>query len=289
MRLAPARMAPRPATAPPPEPMARQVRVLQAGFSGLFALWVHDLRHRETYGLRPDEAFPPASTIKLFVLREVFRQIEAGSASPGEELVLRRRDVVPGTGVLKDLTPGLRLSLEDAATLMVIVSDNVATNLLIDRLGAAAINRATREAGYACTELSGRLYHNGSRRSTTTAADLGRLMLEVARRRAVSRAASTAMLGILRRSQSRDIVGRFLPPEPEAGPRGRAGTTIASKGGALRGVRHDVAYVEGPCARYVVALMSRDCADPRYSVDNEATVCLARLARAVHDYASRPA
>jgi beta-lactamase class A len=287
MGLAPG-MAPRLSTPPPPEPLARQVGVLEAGFSGVLALWVHDLRHRETYGLRSDEPFPPASTIKLFVLREVFRQIEAGCASSSEELVLRRSDVVPGTGVLKDLTPGLRLRLEDAATLMVTVSDNVATNLLIDRLGTAAINRATREAGFAGTELSGRLYHNGSRRSTTTAADVGRLMLEVARRRAVSRAACAAMLGILRRSQSRDIVGRFLPPEPAGGPRGRRGTSIASKGGALRGVRHDVAYVEGPCTRYVVALMSRDCADPRYSADNEATLCLARLARTVHDYASRP-
>jgi beta-lactamase class A len=275
-------------TPPLPEPLAGEVRRLQAGFSGVLALWMHDLRHRETYGLRSEEAFPPASTIKLFVLREVFRQIESGLASSQEELVLRRRDLVPGTGVLKDLAPGLRLRLEDAATLMVTVSDNVATNLLIERLGTAGINRATREAGFAGTELSGKLYNAGRRRSTTTAADLGRLMLDVARGRAVSRAASTTMLDILRRTQSRDIVGRYLPPEPALGPRAGRRTTIASKGGALRGVRHDVAYVDGPCARYVVALMSRDCADERFSIDNEATLCLARLARALHDHASRP-
>jgi beta-lactamase class A len=109
-------------------------------------------------------------------------------------------------------------------------------------------------------------------------------MLDLARGRAVSRSASNAMLAILRRNQSRDIVGRYLPPEQ---PAGRA-TTIAAKGGSLCGVRHDVAYVDGPCARYVVALMSRDCADERYSADNEATLCLARLAGAVHDHASRP-
>jgi beta-lactamase class A len=240
---------------------------------------VHDLRRRETYGLRAEEPFPPASTIKLFVLREFFRRVEAGDVHPDEEVVLRRRDVVPGSGVLRDLAPGLRLRLRDAATLMVTVSDNVATNLLIARLGTASINRSIRAAGFTDTRLAGKLYGVRDGRSVTTARDLGRLMLDVARRRAVSGAASAAMLAILRRSQVDGIVGRFLP----SGER----LSIASKTGTLRGVRHDVAYVEGPRARYVVVVLSRDCADHGFRVDNEAAVCLAHLARAVHDHAAR--
>jgi hypothetical protein len=92
------------------------------------------------------------------------------------------------------------------------------------------------------------------------------------------------MLDVLRRSQSRDIVGRFLPVEGGS----RDGVRIASKNGSLDGLRHDVAYVEGPGTSYVVALMSRDCADRRIWPDNEATLCLARLARCVHDHVSRP-
>jgi beta-lactamase class A len=269
-----------PVTPPPPEPVAREARRLEAGFSGVLALWVHDLRRRQTYGLRAEEAFPSASTIKLFILRELFRRAEAGLLSLDEEVVLRRRDAVPGTGVLKDLQPGLRLRLRDAATLMISVSDNVAANLLIERLGTAAVNRATREAGYAATRLGGKLYRPRSRnQSTTTARDAGRLLLELARRRAVSRGASSAMLRILRIRQPNEIVGRLDACEQ---------VCIASKSGTLPGVRHDVAYVEAPRARYVIALLSRDCDDDRHTVDNEAVLCLAHLARAVHEHAGRP-
>lgn len=270
-------------TAPLPEPLARATRRLELGFSGVLALWVHDLRKGETFALRSDETFHPASVIKLFVLREFFRQVEAGVVRPADEVLVRPHDVVPGSGVLKDLEPGLRLRLGDAVTLMITVSDNVATNLVIDRLGTAAINRSTREAGYVDTQLGGKLYHAHERRSTITARDAGRLMLEIARRRAVSHAASTAMLDMLRRSQSRDIVGRYLPVDVGSG----GGVTIASKNGSLDGMRHDVAYVEGPRTSYAVALMSRDCADQRIWPDNEATLCLARLARGVHEYVSR--
>ncbi|HXM58451.1 MAG TPA: serine hydrolase [Candidatus Dormibacteraeota bacterium] len=267
-------------TPPLPEPLAREARRLEAGFSGVLALWVHDLRHRESYGLRAEEAFPSASTIKLFVLRELFRQVEAGHLSLDDDVVLRRRDAVPGTGVLKDLRPGLRLRLRDSATLMISVSDNVAANLLIERLGTAAINRATRDAGYAATRLGGKLFRARSRnQSTTTARDAGRLLLELARGRAVSRAASGAMLRILRLRQPNEIVGRLIACED---------VCIASKGGTLPGVRHDVAYVQAPPARYVVALLSRDCVDDRPTVDNEAVLCLAHVARAVHEHASRP-
>jgi beta-lactamase class A len=248
---------------------------------------VHDLRHRETYGLRAEEPFPPASTIKLFILRELFRQVEIGRVSLAEDIVLHRADIVPGTGVLKDLDPGFRLRLADAAMLMVTVSDNVATNLLIDRLGTRAINRATREAGYTNTRLSGKLYRRHRLRSTTTASDLGRLMLEIARLRAISRAASLTMLDMLHREQFDHIVGRLLPSRPVEHPGHGTGWKIASKMGSLAGVRNDVAYVEGPGARYVVVLMSRGCDDLRFCVDNEASLCLARIAWAVHQHASR--
>lgn len=270
-----------------PEPLRRKVRSLLQGFSGVVGIWVHDLRHLETYGLRSDEPFPPASTIKLFVLRELFRRAEAAELSLDEEVVVTARHAVPGSGVLRDLAPGLRLRLEDAARLMVTASDNAAANLLIGRLGTAAINRWTRQAGYLDTHLSGKLFRSHGTESLTTPGDLGRLMLAIARRKEVSRAASARMLDILRRERSSEIVGRLLP---DSGPcRDGAGWKIASKSGSLPGVRNDVAYVEGAGARYVTALMSRGCADPMFSVDNEATVCLARIARIVHDHASRDA
>ena len=270
---------------PLPEPLASSVEELERGFSGTLGLWVHDLRRREMYGLRAEETFDPASTIKLFVLLELYRQAEAGRADLDEEVTMEERDVTRGSGVLKDLTPGrVRLTLRDAAVLMVTVSDNTATNLLIDRLGPGAINRTSWNAGFRGTWLQGRLRWSRARRSRTTPRDLGTLLTKLARHQLVSRPASTAMRDILRREQSDTIVGRLLPDDTYDRTGRRRTWKVASKSGSILGHRHDAALVEGQGLRYVIVLMSRDCQDTRFTVDNEASVCLAHAARAVHDH-----
>jgi beta-lactamase class A len=271
-------------TPPLPPPLARAVAAEQQRFSGVVALWVHDLRRHETYGLRADDPSEPASAIKLFVLLELFRQAEVGALTLDEEIEVRERDMVDGSGVLKDLTPGLRLTLRDAATLMVTVSDNVAANVLIGRLGVGAINRGARAAGATCTHLGGSLLRPRQGASYTSPRDLGWLLTKIARRTAVSATASREMLDILSRERIDNIVGRLLPDTDPCGQPLRRAWRVASKNGSVRGVRNDVALVRGNGLSYVVVLMSRDCRDLRYSPDNEATLCLARIARAVHDH-----
>lgn len=269
--------------APLPARVAGRVEAVERGFSGTVALWCHDLTTRRTFGLRDTERFDPASTIKLFILRELYRQRDAGLLRLDEALTMRRADLVPGSGVLKDLTPDLVcLTLHDLATLMITVSDNVATNLVIGRLGAGAVNQGAREAGFHDTFLRGKLFKGRTRRSHTTARDLGTLMTQIGRRQAVGRQASNDMLDILRREQSDFIVGRFLPYTREELEQDRRPWKIASKSGSIKGHRHDVALVEGHGHRYVLALMSSGAEDLRFWPDNEGTLALARIALAVH-------
>ncbi len=268
---------------PLPPRLAGRVEAIERDFSGTVALWCHDFRARRTFGLRATQRFDPASTIKLFILRELYRQRDAGLLRFDETLAMGRHDVVPGSGVLKDLTPArVSLTLRDLATLMVTVSDNVATNLLIGRLGARAVNQGARDAGFQNTFLRGKLFKGRSRRSHTTPQDLGRLMTQIARRHVVSREASNEMLDILRREQSDFIVGRLLPYSKEELEQDRQPWKIASKSGSIKGHRHDVALVEGHGHRYVLALMSSGAEDLRFWPDNEGTVALAEIALAVH-------
>ena len=269
---------------PLPPPLGRAVASHEQRFSGVLAVWAHDLRRRETYGLRAEEPFEPAGTIELFVLRELFRQAEVGALTLDEPVELRERDMVDGPGVLKDLTPGLRLGLRDAAVLMVTAGDSVAANLLIRRLGVGAIDRGARAAGAVRTHLAGPVQSRRWGRSQTTARDLGTLLTRMARRTAISPAASREMLDILGRERRDDIVGRLLPDVDAGGRPLRRAWRVASVSGSVTGVRHDVALVRGNGLAYVVALMSRGCRDLRCSPDNEATLCLARVARAVHDH-----
>ncbi|HSR26372.1 MAG TPA: serine hydrolase [Candidatus Eisenbacteria bacterium] len=271
-------------TPPLPPPLDRVVATHEQRLGRTLAVWVHDLRRRETFGLRAEEPFDPASTIALFVLLELFRQAETGVLALGEEVELRERDMVDGPGVLKDLTPGLRLSLRDTATLMITVSDGVAANLLIRRLGAGSINRGARAAGAVRTRLAGRMLGRRQGQSFSTVRDLGALLAMMARRTAVSPAASRAMLDILGRERRDGVVGRLLPDVDAAGRPLRRAWRVASMNGSIAGVRNCVALVRGSGLSYVVALMSRGPRDLPRSSDHEATLCLARVARAVHDH-----
>lgn len=270
-----------------PPALRRRIDRHRDPFSGTLGLWAHDLRSGEELAVGADELFPSASTIKLWVLRELFRQAETGALDPDQERVeLRAGDAAIGSGVLKDLTPGLSLTLRDAATLMVTVSDNTATNLLIRRLGTRAVNGGAHASGYGDTRLDGLLFKGrGIRASHTSPRDSGRFFLRLARGQEVSAAASRAMLDILRREQYANIIGRLIPYDPYA--TGRQRWRLASKSGSIRGVRNDAGLVEGPGCRYVLSLMSRDCADERFGVDNEANLVLARVAAEVHAWFTR--
>lgn len=256
-------------------------------FSGRLGYWALDLRTGELVEHNADEVFPAASTIKLFVLRELYRQAAEGHLDLDlDSVVMRHEDVTSGSGVIKDLTGGLRLSLRDAATLMITVSDNTATNLLIKVLGTRRINQGARAAGYTNSRCAGLIFKGRRMRSFSTPRDLGRLMGNLGLGRELSREASRAMLDTLKREQYANIVGRMIPYEPY----GKAAKKwlLASKSGSLTGVRNDAAYVKGPGVRYTIALMSRGCADERFNVDNEAHLVLARLAADIHTHFSRP-
>ena len=270
-----------------PPPLNRRVGRIAARFSGRFGIYSRDLRHQAEVVLDGNRRLPAASTIKLFVLRELFRRADAGELDLRlDSIEMRSRDLVKGSGVLRDLTPGLRLNLRDLATLMITISDNTAANILIDQLGTRAINRGMERVGYLDTHLRGLFFRSrGVRSSYTTPLDLGRFMAGLASGREISKEASRAMLAILYREHYDHIVGRRIPYQPEAPTRPR--WRIASKSGSIRGVRNDVAYVVGPGCRYVVALMSEGCADVRFNDDNEGVLALAEVAREIHEWFAR--
>ncbi|MDP2859469.1 MAG: serine hydrolase, partial [Bacillota bacterium] len=108
---------------------------LVSSFSGTFGLYARHLRSGEVLEFNADERFPTASCTKVPILIEVWKQALDGRFSLDDQMVLTSENVTTGTGVLLDLTPGLKMSVRDVALLMIVVSDNVATNMLIDLVG----------------------------------------------------------------------------------------------------------------------------------------------------------
>jgi beta-lactamase class A len=265
--------------------IAEEIRRLTLGFSGVMGVWARSLESGETIEWNATEPFPAASTIKVPILYEVFRQAQEGRISLQDRLTLREEDIVPGSGILKDLTPGLALSVRDLATLMIVISDNTATNMLIDLVGLDSVNASAQALGLVGTRLAFKLFGapEGPPRNLSTPADLGRLMVLMATRAVLTPEACDDMLAMLGRQHSTELITRRLAEFDGFLEAGRTPTiTVASKSGAIRGTRNDVGLVAAHGRSYVIAMMSKNCSDQRFHPDNEAALLLPEVSAVIY-------
>lgn len=269
-----------------------EIRTLAAGFSGILGVWAQSLATGETIEWNPNESFPAASAIKVPILCEVFRQAGEGRFGLLDPRTLRADDVVPGSGILKDLTPGVALSVRDLATLMIVVSDNTATNMLIDVVGVASVNDLMTQLGLTGTRLEAKLFKapEGAPLNRSTPRDLGRLMALIATDAILTPQACAGMLAILVRQHFTDNITRRLEEFDGYLETGKMpAVTVASKSGAIRGTRNDVGLVTAHGRRYVIAVMSKGCADLRFYQDNEASVLLPKVSATIYEHYLAPA
>lgn len=219
----------------------------------------------------PDESFPAASILKVPVLLEVFRRFQEGSLDPDTLVTLDRDDVVLGAGVLFELHPGLSLTLRDLARLMIVVSDNTASNLLLDRVGFDAVNSLMARMGMAGTALNRKFMHRPGPRgdNVTTAADTVRCFRELYAGTLLAEPWREEALNILRRQQFREKIPMMLPVT----------AVVAHKTGELDGVRHDVGIVEDRGRAFLLSVLTRDGREP-WEVDYR----VARISRWCYDW-----
>jgi beta-lactamase class A len=275
-----------------------QLQAIAAAHHGKVTLYAHNLKTGQTASLKPDEPVQTASVIKLGILLDAAEQIRAGKASLDEGLTLTKANQVQGSGVLSILDTPLNLTLRDTLTLMVVLSDNTATNMAIDRLGLAHIDATIQAAGLKDTWLYKKVFlpPSGTVPADQPKFGLGkttaREMASVMERLATCRlsldgspplprdgAICGAMLHMLRSQQDRNSLPRYL----ETLDTGEHGSAIANKTGALNAVRNDVALIATKAGPVVIAAFTQDNQDQRWTGDNEAEKTLGRLAKAVVD------
>lgn len=176
-----------------------------------------------------------ASVIKLFIMAEAFRQMEEGILSPDEVYVLKERDKVPPSGVLVFLKEGLTLTVMDLVKLMIVVSDNVATNVLTDLLGREAVNGYIKSLGYTKTFYGRKMFDSQGKKegleNFISTREVGDFLERLYRGRAVSPKSDRAMVEILKNQQ---VFTKF-PCFMEEGE-----YPIAHKTGEDEGISHDV-------------------------------------------------
>jgi beta-lactamase class A len=272
------------------------LKAIAAAHHGKVAVYAHDLRIGRTAALAADEPVKTASTIKLGILLDAAEQIRAGTASFDDQLTLTKENQAPGSGVLGQLTAPLTLTLRDVLHLMVVVSDNTAANMAIDRLGLAHINATLQAAGLKHTVLYKKVFVAATSPmppdqpqfglGKTTPREMAQIMGRFAECRLGLGGSAPqpgdgplcgAMLHMLHSQQDRDGIPRYL----EALDTSERGSAIANKTGALDQVRNDVALIATRDGPIVMAAFTWDNADQRWTGDNEGQKTLGRLAQAV--------
>ena len=228
-----------------------------AAFPGHTSIYFKDLTTGEHFGYNEQEPMCAASVIKLTVMAELFRQVEAGQVSREQKLVVADENRVPICGVLTLMHSGMEVTPMDLCWLMITISDNMATNMLIDLLGVDNIQENIRRLGLEGVSISRKLFEKrpGFREKTNyvSAAGIGKLLEMIYRGELVSREASREMMEMLLAQQCTNKMPLLLPGE------GRT----AHKTGEDDGITHDVGivYARKP---FVLCMLSEETEVPAF-------------------------
>jgi beta-lactamase class A len=268
---------------------------------GKTALYAVQMVTGKTVAVDADLPVQTASVIKLAILYEAMVEVRAGKAHWDEKIVLKPGEPVGGSGMLHFFDTPLTLTLKDALTMMVIVSDNTATNLMIDRFGIDPVNARVESLGLRNTHLYKKVFKPATGPlpadqpkfglGKTTAREMATLMGYIGECRLqtgtdaagpvfhtvddADRAVCGVALDMLKNQFYRETVPRYI----ETADTSEHGAAVASKTGSLDAVRNDVAIVAGRSGVMILSVFTYDNADHGWTVDSEGEVSIAKLAK----------
>jgi len=261
-----------------------RVKPIVASFKGKVSLFAKNLDTGETYGLNPDERVRTASTIKIAVMIEAFARVNEGKAKWTDEVVLTKEKKVSGSGILFELSDGLKLTLRDAVNLMMIVSDNTATNLVLDLLTTDAVNARMESLGFKQIKIMRKVGSGGESAAgkdpenkkyglgMATPREMVLVMEKLERGEIISPAVSKEMIDLMKREQDRNAIGRSLWDVP-----------MASKYGALDRLRSAIGILYTKNGKIAMAISCDDMPEVMWSVDNPAYLLMSRLSEVLVD------
>ena len=253
-----------------------------AGFHGRVSLYAKNLNSGAVYNLAGDEPVRTASTIKLPIMIECFALAAEGKLDFGEMIGLPENEKVPGSGILQDLSTSDRFPVRDLMTLMIVLSDNTATNLILDRMTGDAVNDRMLKLGLVHTRVMRKILGKGAAAGITAEGakpehkkwGLGRsspremvtLLEKLYRGELVSKDASVEMLAILKKQRDHAGLARDVKD-----------VTVANKSGALDALRSDVGIVYSKRAPIAIAITIDGIPEPDWSPDNPGQLLISAL------------
>lgn len=269
--------------------LQKTIEQLAAAHHGHVALYAKNLTTGETVSLDSSRPVQTASVIKLPLMLQAFEQVKSGKRKLSDPLVLTKDNQVPGSGILNVLDPGLTLTLKDTITLMMTLSDNTATNMMIDAIGLHPTNEMVVRMGMKNTYFYKKVFKKADGPmppdqkefglGKTTAEEMAKVMESIYRCDLGDRSLCLQMITIMRNQQYRDMLPRYL----EKADSSEDLSAIADKVGALDDVRNDVALVYTQRGPVIISIFTYDNEDKSWTPENKAEILIGRLARVIVD------
>jgi beta-lactamase class A len=270
------------------QPLVDELRARISGFQGTVSLYAKNLDTGVTVGIRESNPVRTASTIKLPIMAAVFDAAARGKAKWTKQLTVRKASQVSGSGVMgSEFTEGTRLPLRDVVHLMIVLSDNTATNMTLDVVTANQVNAYLDRIGIKTTRSNRKVRGDGTQLApaqgwsdfgkqpenqkyglgVSTPLDMVTILERLERSELVSPEASKEMIAILKRQQDNTGIRRLMD-EP-----------IANKTGALDALRADVGIVYSKGGRIAMAIYVDDMPKIDYGPDNVGSVLISNLGK----------
>jgi len=259
--------------------LRRTLDAIAKAHHGVVGYSVMNLDTGERLSLRGDETFSTASLIKVPILVTLYDLAEKKQLSLDDPLTVLKIDQVPGSGVLQFMKPGMTLTVNDAANLMIVLSDNTATNLILDRVNIKRVWDKMEALGLSHTKVHSKTFLRMTSIAldssvkyglgVTTPNEMAKLFGLLADGKAVGPAADSAMLDILANNADGEQMQRYIER-----------LTVPHKTGSTDSVRTECALFRLQ-SRVVACGMTKQNADTRYLPDNEAHITLGKIGAAV--------
>ena len=268
--------------------LEQQLAALEETYQGAFSVEAHRLDRPGDFTLRPEQVLPTASTCKLFVLCELFRQADAGLIDLKRPVTWGPEHQRGGDGVLRAMLAGQELSIHNMAILMMVLSDNIATAVLVDLVGPANINRSLQ-----AWKLADTIFYDGlpggpraqqMQQPVSSARDLCSLITRISRHQILTPASCDEIIRILRAQRCNDMLPRYIPVGEDWG---QAQTWIANKTGYGE-CRVEVGLIKSEAATLALAMFFKPHKAPAHRLkslaDYPPVLAMAHACRAVYDH-----
>src|SRR4051812_14687938 len=277
----------------PPSPTAalqKQLDAMAMQHRGNVSLYAKNLKTGDVVQIDPDHVVQTASVIKLAIFVEAFHQIKDGKKSLADKVTYKPEDRVLGSGILQFLHAPLDLTLEDVIVLMMIESDNTATNLMIDQVGLSNVNKRIATLGLKDTYLYKKVYKPAEGPmpadqklyglGKTTAREMATVMESIEKCELSDPKLCTKMIDIMKGQQYRNMIPHYLEADLDTS---ETPTAVADKLGMLDAVRNDVGIVYTKNGPIVISAFTYNNKDQRWIFENEGELLIAHMAKAIVD------